>query len=173
MIGSTVRKLALSSTTPPPSAPKRRGRPQERGDVGPAEAVDRLLGVAHDEEVPGSHVHLVPRVAPRCRVARVGGGDAHGQLNLNGVGVLELVEQQPVVALVQGGAHGRAVLGVTQQRSGQDEQVVELELAGPLTGLGTGQGEGPDGAAEPTGARVGDLGADAARGPPRPPARGP
>ena len=164
MIGSTVRKFAVSSTTPPPSDPKRSAGPQERGDVGPAEAVDRLLGVTHDEEVPGCHVHLLPRLAPCRLVARVGGGDANGQLDLDGIGVLELVEKQPVVALVQGRPHGRAVLGVAQQRSGQDEQIVELQLAGPLAGLGTGQGEGPDGAAESTGARVGDLGADAVQG---------
>ena len=55
------------------------------------------------------------------------GGDPHGQLELDGVGVLELVEQDPGVALVdRRGARG--VVG--EQLAGEHEQVVELQPAG-------------------------------------------
>ena len=40
---------------------------EERGDVGAPEPVDRLLGVADDEETPGLDGDLVPRPASRHR----------------------------------------------------------------------------------------------------------
>ena len=56
--------------------------------------------------------------------------EQHGEVALDRVGVLELVEQQAGVAGAQPLAHLPAVLGVAQHRAGQHEQVVELELAG-------------------------------------------
>ena len=57
------------------------------------------------------------------------GGDEHGQLHLNGIGVLELVEQQSSVAAVQPRSHRLAVHRVAQQGAGADQEIVELELA--------------------------------------------
>src|ERR1019366_3370016 len=104
------------------------GRPHEDRYVGPTEAVDRLLGVADDEEMPGGDVQVVPLGGPRLGPVRFGRRDTGSQLYLYGVGVLELVEQQPVVAVVQGGAHRRPVDGVAQEGPGQDEKIVELQL---------------------------------------------
>ena len=61
------------------------------GDVGPAEAVDGLLGVTHCEQ-PARFVGA--------------GDDTLRQLELQRVGVLELVEQHPLVALVGGRGDG-------------------------------------------------------------------
>jgi hypothetical protein len=53
-----------------------------------------------------------------------GGGDEGRHLDLDGIGVLELVEQQPLVAPVQ----RRPRLGAgPDQPAGQDEEVVEVE----------------------------------------------
>ena len=86
------------------------------GDVGSAEPVDRLLGIAHEEEPP----RLVPQLGPVSVVAR-GRGDELGQFNLNGVGVLELVEQQALVATGQCFSDLLAVLRVPQQVPGQNQ----------------------------------------------------
>ena len=53
-------------------------------DVSTAERVDRLLGVTHDHEPAGQR--------PRRPVMRIGRDQAH-KLPLDGVGVLELVDQ--------------------------------------------------------------------------------
>ncbi len=52
--------------------------------------------------------------------------DPGGELDLDRVGVLELVEQQPLVVLVQRGADVRVA---AQQVAREHEQVVELQLA--------------------------------------------
>ena len=81
------------------SAPMLAGGGEVRGDVGPPEAVDRLLRVADDEQPAGQRPQR-----RRCRAAGWPsgvGGQADGDLELDRVGVLELVEQQPLVALVE------------------------------------------------------------------------
>ncbi len=55
-------------------------------------------------------------------------GEPDGDLQLDRVGVLELVEQHPLVALVEGAADLDAV-GIGEQSPGVDEQVVEVEHA--------------------------------------------
>ncbi len=136
MTGATVRKLAVSSDRPAAGA-EAIGRRKERRDVGPPEAVDGLLRVAHHEKVPGRHLHLRPmeRRQPASE-SGIGGRDAHGQLDLDGIGVLELVEQESLVAFVQAGPHHRSVLGITQERPGEHQQIVELQLPGPLAARG-------------------------------------
>ena len=75
--------------------------------LGPAEPVDRLLRVADEEQPPGQGgVGL--RSPPRR--ASGGGGEAHGDLELDRVGVLELVEQQ--VRVARRGAWPRTSAGV-------------------------------------------------------------
>ena len=100
------------------------GRGEVGRDVRPPEAVDRLLGVADDEQPAGD------RPQPRDVVARLAvgrRGQAHGDLELDRIGVLELVEEHPLVAIVQVAA-GRRV--GRQQAPGEHEEVVELERAG-------------------------------------------
>ena len=74
--------------------------------------------------MPGTDLHLVPR-----HVAGPGiePGDQHRQLDLDGIGVLELVDEQMAVAAVQRGADHAAVRA-PQHLAGQHQQVVELEL---------------------------------------------
>ena len=100
------------------------GRGEVHGDVRPTEAVDRLLRVADDEEASGHRPQ--PGDVVGGLVGREG-GEADGDLQLDRIGVLELVEQDAAVALVQPGAH---VGSHRQQAAGEDEQVVELERAG-------------------------------------------
>ena len=69
------------------------------GDVGAPEPVDRLLRIADDEQPARvaaelSPVGVVGRVVGECR-------EPHRDLELDRVGVLELVEQDPLVARVQ------------------------------------------------------------------------
>ncbi len=59
-----------------------------------------------------------------CRIVGIG-GEADGDLELDRIGVLELVEQHAVVSLVQESTDV-GVLG--EQAAGEHEQVVELEL---------------------------------------------
>ena len=87
---------------------------EERSDVGAPEAVDRLLGVADDEEPPGIGGDLVPRSVARVGIA---GREQRGEVALDRVGVLELVEEQARVALAEAAADVDAVLGVAEQRA--------------------------------------------------------
>src|SRR5208283_5206444 len=63
--------------------------PQVGGDVGPAEPVDGLLRIPDQEQAAWRYRH----VGPVGRVAGPAGGDADGQLDLDRVGVLELIQQ--------------------------------------------------------------------------------
>ena len=99
--------------------------------VGPAEAVDRLLRVADEERPAGRDGHLPPRSLARIRVFR---REQHGDLDLQGIGVLELVDQEDPEPLAERGAHARVAL---QHVPRQHEQIVELDTAvtTPLLGV--------------------------------------
>src|SRR5206468_2927753 len=56
--------------------------------------------------------------------------EERGQLDLNRVGVLELVDEDALVPLAQACARAQTMLRIAQQGTGEHEQVVELELAG-------------------------------------------
>ena len=71
------------------------------GHVGPSEPVDRLLRVADEEQRPGPGAQSAPVVGDG-----VGVGDEGCQLDLERVGVLELVEQEAAVVVGESGAHG-------------------------------------------------------------------
>jgi len=87
-------------------------------DVGAAEAVDRLLGVTDHEEGPGRReaemeMGRSPFSPPPTRKR----GQSHFRdsphfreqqedLGLDGIGVLELVDEEPAVLLLQRLAHG-------------------------------------------------------------------
>ena len=112
--GRAVRKLRVSRCGVAPNA---RAGPQEGGDVGAPESVDRLLGVADDEQAPG----VDRRARPTAACARVGIArrEQRREVALDRIGVLELVEEEPGVARAQPAADVPAVLGVTQHRRGR------------------------------------------------------
>src|SRR5205085_3210823 len=93
---------------------------QEQTDIGATEAVDRLLRVTDEEETWIVHNDVLPPF-------RHGSGarsEEDGELDLDRVGVLELVDQQPGVATVKRRTCG---LAVSQQLPREHQQVVELE----------------------------------------------
>ena len=130
-----ARPLPAQATCPPGSDPDALGpADQERPsgpdhglrvevglDAGAAEAVDRLLRVADHEEAAFGYDDVLPQLLTSITPA----GDPDGELDLDRVGVLELVEQEPLVAIVERGA---GVLGPSEQVSGKHEKVVELQL---------------------------------------------
>ena len=117
---------------------------QEQLDVGAAEAVDGLLRVADEEEA--ARVDHEPGPVGRGATGRVGedrvvgrdAGDAHGELGLDGIGVLELVEEQVRPATPQLGDDHRVR---AEQVAGEHEQVVEVERARRPPGRGRLEGE--------------------------------
>ena len=109
-------------------------------DVGAPEAVDALLGVPDHEERAGSRRHGAPVVAG-LRVAR----EQQQDLGLQGIGVLELVDEDPLVAPAEVAARPGVA---AQQRRRMDQQVLEVDLAPvlPLPREGVGGRPGhPDG----------------------------
>ena len=87
------------------------------GDVGAAEAVDALLGIADDGELAGGQGQLVEPARTRAVLAQV-----EHDLRLQGVGVLELVDQQVIEArLIE-----RASVEVALEQLAQGEQEVDL-----------------------------------------------
>ena len=96
------------------------------GHVGPSESVDRLLRVADEEQRPGPGAQSAPVVGDG-----VGVGDEGRQLDLERVGVLELVEQEAAVVVGESGAHGEPMVRLGQDAPSQDQQVVEAELPLP------------------------------------------
>ena len=102
-------------------------RGEERRDVGAPEPVDRLLGVAHEEQSPGVDGHVGPRPVAVGRIARP---EQRGQLDLDRIGVLELVDEDTAVPVAEVCARPRAVFRVAQQRACEHEQIVEIELTG-------------------------------------------
>ena len=118
-----VRKLRVNS-----SGRVDKGVPslQERRDVGPPEAIDRLLRVTDEEQPPGIDRRFLPVL-----VAVVGDHrrEHDRQVDLYRIRVLELVDQQSLISLPEPPPRGRAVLRITQQEPREHEQVVELQLA--------------------------------------------
>ena len=118
------------------------GRTEILRDVGTPEPVDRLLGVADDEQPPRQRTQIAPCRTGRSRRGQRGrmigclqhrlgrivgiGGEPDGDFELDRVGVLELVEEHALVALVEQAAHV-GVLGEEPPR--QDQKIVELELS--------------------------------------------
>src|SRR5438045_3125995 len=91
-----------------------------------AEAVDRLLRVTEEEQA----TRLDPHLAPEARtVIGVRGAEQCRDLDLDRIGVLELVDEKTLVALAQPATCPGAVFRVAQKRACKHQQVVELELA--------------------------------------------
>ena len=119
-------------------------------DVRAPEPVDRLLRVADDEQAAVRHVYLVPIGGVGLRAA----GDPGGQLDLDRIGVLELVEQQPAIPPLQRRAHSRAVDRVAKQVAGEHEKVVELQPPLLAAGLRGRERRLPDPPGEPAQSHV-------------------
>src|SRR5436305_5321584 len=88
------------------------------GDVRPAEAIDRLLGVAHYGQPTLSWEQLLP-ASIGLLVAR----QKQRQLCLGWVGVLELVDQDCAKASAEVVARRR---GVAEQIASPEQEVVEV-----------------------------------------------
>ena len=121
------------------------------GDVGAAEAVDRLLRVADDEELPGHRARAPPVVHHR-----IVGREQHQDLRLERIRVLELVDEEVREAPLELAAHGGFA---ADQVAGQEQEVEEIEAAGALLELVVGLHDGPELVPElrrQVGARIGD-----------------
>ena len=93
-------------------------------DVGAAEAIDRLLRVADDEECPRTHGEVEIR---HLGAGLAVGRQAHEQLGLQRIGVLELVDQQVAEASLEVMAH---VGVIADEIAGANQQVEEVEGTG-------------------------------------------
>ena len=93
-------------------------------DVGAAEAVDRLLRVAHEEKATGvgwSQRLVAPR--PRGDVGP-GGRQEHRDLDLQRIGVLELVDEDTLVSRPT----RRTNVGIAEHVAREHEEVLEKQL---------------------------------------------
>ena len=106
-----------------------------------AEPVDGLLRVADQHQGAGADRDVAP-----VEVPRVGGlgGEEHRQFGLEGIGVLELVDEEVPVPVARRGPRRRVV---PEQIAGEDEQVVEEQpaLAAPQRGVVAGERDQPPG----------------------------
>ena len=89
-------------------------------DIRPAEAVDRLLRIADQEQLSGGRRHPPPIV-----LVRVVGRQEEQNLGLERVRILELVDEQVGIACLQMAPH---VPVAPQKVARLDQQVVEVEL---------------------------------------------
>ncbi len=96
-------------------------------DVGAAEAIDRLLGVAHDKQFAGEWAHAMP-----IGLGAIGGGEQQQDFRLQRIGILELVDEDMADALLQLGTHGGAV---AHEIARDQQQVDEVEHPGALLGV--------------------------------------
>src|SRR5262249_32679311 len=92
------------------------------GDVGPAETVDRLLGVADEEELPRRR----PGAPPVVR-ARIVGGEEEQYLRLQRIRGLELVDEEMREAALELRPHGRVA---AHQVARAEQEIQEVEAAG-------------------------------------------
>ena len=104
-------------------------------DVGAAEAVDRLFRIADDEDLAWPQHRLRPR---RRRQRRVVGRQRERDVELQRIGVLELVDEDHVDAF---GHRDANLLVRAQHIAGVDQQIVELEPAALSPLLDAGERE--------------------------------
>ena len=96
-------------------------------DVGAAEAINRLLGVADDKQLAGQRARAMP-----VGFGGIVGREQQQDLRLQRIGVLEFVDEDVADTVLQFGAHRGAV---AHQVAGDQQQVHEVEHAGALLGL--------------------------------------
>jgi hypothetical protein len=91
-------------------------------DVRTAEAVDRLLGITNQEQLPRNRTDIAP-----IGLARIVGGEQQEDLGLQWVGILELVDEEVGKSLLQLGANAAVV---SNEVARLDEEIEEIEAAG-------------------------------------------
>ena len=123
--GGTARKLwriaRLTSPIAAQLADLHRG-PRQHARVGVAEPVDRLLAVADDEDRGRERLVLLHAEAFAPRLHQV-----PDQLPLRVAGVLELVDQQVVVARLEQVARARELAALRQQRQRAFERLGKVD----------------------------------------------
>ena len=72
-----------------------------RSDIGAAEAIDRLLWIADDEELTGDRTNSIG-----IADARIVGGEQQQNVGLNRIGVLKLVDEDAAELRLQMPADG-------------------------------------------------------------------
>ena len=94
----------------------------------PAEPVDGLLRIADDEELAGNRRHVLPTLSPR-----IVGRQQQQDLGLNGIGVLELVDENPreLRLEMRAAPPGRSLEQVARAR----QQIGEVERTGRVLEL--------------------------------------
>ena len=91
-------------------------------DVGPAEAINRLLRIADDEETTGNRDSRAP-----VGVGGIGGGKQQQNLGLERIRVLEFVDEQMRETRLEPSPYR---LVAFDQSAGLEQQVEEVERAG-------------------------------------------
>ena len=91
-------------------------------DVRTAEAVDRLLGIADQEQLSRNGTDIAP-----VGLARIIGGEQQEDLGLEWIGILELVDEEVGKALLQLGANAAVV---SNEVARLDQEIEEIEAAG-------------------------------------------
>ena len=89
--------------------------------VGPAELVDRLLGIADQEQFPGLRPDLLP-----IRFGRIVAAQQQQDLDLQRIGVLKFVDEQMAEALLQIAANFHLA---AEQIADITEQVDKIQLS--------------------------------------------
>ena len=91
-------------------------------DVGPAKSIDRLFGIADDEDFAGSQFHLAPVLGRSA----LGFGEIEQDLVLDRIGILKFVDEDRAVAPFEVGAH---VILVADEIACAHEQAIEGKMA--------------------------------------------
>ncbi len=117
-----ARKLVRSVTGFAPAACKHLVDAAVDADVRPPESIDRLLRVADDEELAGDGSDLPP-----IRNGGIVRGQEQQDLRLQRIGILKLVDEQTLEALLEAAAH----LGIiSNQVARLEKQIEKVERAG-------------------------------------------
>ena len=99
-MGRTDRKLRVSFTCPTPRPTSASQTSPIQRKIGAPELVNRLLGIAHQEQLAGRRRHSQPG-----SFLRIAGRQQNQNLRLQGIGVLKLVDEDVRVAALQILAH--------------------------------------------------------------------
>ncbi len=99
-----ARKLVRNVTRLAPAASQHLVHAAINADIGAPEAIDRLLRVAHQKELPGNRASFTP-----VRRSRIAGGQQQQDLGLQRIGVLELIDEDAFETLLKARAHLRVV----------------------------------------------------------------
>ena len=134
-IGRPVRKFLASDLNDPDEFISGF---HEHGDVGSSKAVNRLLRIADEEEPTSFGADLRPVCLAGVGVVR---SDEHGDLDLDRIGVLELVQEQPLIALSECAPHIEADSWTSKDVASQHEKIMELEFSSATSGFGALRGE--------------------------------